>query len=320
MAIKNYASNILTLDKADIKKKQSDFLEEISTSNIAIHTQKANEQHYELPNDFFELILGKHMKYSGSIWNDKTANIESADSLTLQKYITRSKIHDNQNILELGSGWGSLSLHIAENFRESNITTVTNSLSQKLFIESKISSRKIRNLRVVKEDVSQFKPMEKFDRILSIEMLEHTRNTKALLDKINSWLNQDGLLFIQVFSHINFPQLFDDVNDSWMSKNFFSGGMMPYINFYDDIKGTLELSKSWQESGLHYKKTLDFWLKNLDFHQIPIEKILDNQINNIKSHVLINRFRIFLITCSELFGYNDGNDWVVMNHLMSKGK
>ena len=318
IALKKYLKKIQSLSESEIKQIQSNFQKTANNSEITIHANLANSQHYELPTSFFEKILSSHMKYSGSEWKNFQSNLETSDSETLDLYAQRAEITNNHSILELGSGWGSLCIYLAKKFPASFITTVTNSNSQKKFIEAKASSMNLNNLNVIKADISEFSTNEKFDRIVSIEMFEHTRNTKLLLQNIEDWLEDDGKLFIQVFSHQKYPQFFDDFSNSWMSKNFFTGGMMPYKNFYGDIQKKLKIVQSWEIEGIYYQKTLDSWLNNLEINKREISKQLSYELQPQNSKILTNRFRMFLLICSELFGFNSGKEWVVMNHLFEK--
>ncbi|MAO75635.1 MAG: SAM-dependent methyltransferase [Chloroflexi bacterium] len=318
IALKKYFKKIQSLSESEIKQIQYNFQKTANNSEITIHANLANSQHYELPTSFFEKILSSHMKYSGSEWKNFQSNLETSDSETLDLYSKRAEISNNHSILELGSGWGSLCLYLAKKFPASFITTVTNSNSQKKFIEAKASSMNLNNLNVIKADISEFSTNEKFDRIVSIEMFEHTRNTKLLLQNIEEWLEDDGKLFIQVFSHQKYPQFFDDFSNSWMSKNFFTGGMMPYKNFYGDIQKKLKIVQSWEIEGIYYQKTLDSWLNNLEINKREISKQLSYELKPQNSKILTNRFRMFLLICSELFGFNSGKEWVVMNHLFEK--
>ncbi|MBR49348.1 MAG: SAM-dependent methyltransferase [Chloroflexi bacterium] len=318
IALKKYLKKIQSLSESEIKQIQYNFQKTANNSEITIHANLANSQHYELPTSFFEKILSSHMKYSGSEWKNFQSNLETSDSETLDLYSKRAEISNNHSILELGSGWGSLCLYLAKKFPASFITTVTNSNSQKKFIEAKASSMNLNNLNVIKADISEFSTNEKFDRIVSIEMFEHTRNTKLLLQNIEQWLEDDGKLFIQVFSHQKYPQFFDDFSNSWMSKNFFTGGMMPYKNFYGDIQKKLKIVQSWEIEGIYYQKTLDSWLNNLEINKREISKQLSYELKPQNSKILTNRFRMFLLICSELFGFNSGKEWVVMNHLFEK--
>ena len=318
IALKKYLKKIQSLSESEIKQIQYNFQKTSNNSEITIHANLANSQHYELPTSFFEKILSSHMKYSGSEWKNFQSNLETSDSETLDLYSKRAEISNNHSILELGSGWGSLCLYLAKKFPASFITTVTNSNSQKKFIEAKASSMNLNNLNVIKADISEFSTNEKFDRIVSIEMFEHTRNTKLLLQNIEEWLEDDGKLFIQVFSHQKYPQFFDDFSNSWMSKNFFTGGMMPYKKFYGDIQKKLKIVQSWEIEGIYYQKTLDSWLNNLEINKREISKQLSYELKPQNSKILTNRFRMFLLICSELFGFNSGKEWVVMNHLFEK--
>ena len=318
IALKKYFKKIQSLSESEIKQIQYNFQKTANNSEITIHANLANSQHYELPTSFFEKILSSHMKYSGSEWKNFQSNLETSDSETLDLYAQRAEITNNHSILELGSGWGSLCIYLAKKFPASFITTVTNSNSQKKFIEAKASSMNLNNLNVIKADISEFSTNEKFDRIVSIEMFEHTRNTKLLLQNIEDWLEDDGKLFIQVFSHQKYPQFFDDFSNSWMSKNFFTGGMMPYKNFYGDIQKKLKIVQSWEIEGIYYQKTLDSWLNNLEINKREISKQLSYELKPQNSKILTNRFRMFLLICSELFGFNSGKEWVVMNHLFEK--
>ena len=318
IALKKYFKKIQSLSESEIKQIQYNFQKTANNSEITIHANLANSQHYELPTSFFEKILSSHMKYSGSEWKNFQSNLETSDSETLDLYAQRAEITNNHSILELGSGWGSLCIYLAKKFPASFITTVTNSNSQKKFIEAKASSMNLNNLNVIKADISEFSTNEKFDRIVSIEMFEHTRNTKLLLQNIEDWLEDDGKLFIQVFSHQKYPQFFDDFSNSWMSKNFFTGGMMPYKNFYRDIQKKLKIVQSWEIEGIYYQKTLDSWLNNLEINKREISKQLSYELKPQNSKILTNRFRMFLLICSELFGFNSGKEWVVMNHLFEK--
>ena len=319
--LNKYTDRINNLSIPKIKNIQKEFITKLLESPITINTLDANEQHYEVPSIFFETILSSHMKYSGSIWDSDHNNLESSDESTLETYCARADIKDGDHILELGSGWGSLSLYLAIKFPNCKITTVTNSQSQQDWIQTKTDVLNIDNIDVIKSDISVFETTKKFNRILSIEMFEHLRNPKSLLDKIEDWLTDNGLLFIQVFSHNNFPQFFDSTNKSWMSRYFFTGGMMPYLGLYQDINSTMTLKSQWEISGINYSNTLESWLNNLcikeSFIKASFEKNL-SATNLIDATRYINRYKLFLIFCSELFKYNNGSEWYVVNYLFSK--
>ena len=318
--LSKYSGRISKLSESKIKIKRDNFVQESLLGPIALEPETANLQHYELPTDFFRLVLGKHMKYSGSIWNEYMGSIDSSEEFTLQTYIRRSGVEDGHEILDLGSGWGSLSLYLAKNYKNSQITAVTNSNTQRNFIEAECTERNIANLKVLKNDVNNLSFDHKFDRIFSIEMLEHTRNVKRLLDRVSNWMTDSSNFFIQVFAHRFYPQYFDHSENSWMARYFFSGGMMPYPELYKDIDSKLTPVKSWFKSGKHYHKTLESWLNRLDSNRDDINECLETQRLNEPSNVLINRFRFFLIICSELFKYNQGKDWIIVNHLLRKNR
>ncbi len=316
--LSRYSIKIQKLNDQQIKINRDKFLKKSLSGPIALNTDKANLQHYELPTEFFKLILGERMKYSGSIWNETIQNIDFAEELTLKTYIERSDIKDGHKILDLGTGWGALSIYLAENCPNSEITAVTNSTTQKKFIESECNKRNINNLSVLKSDVNNVTFDCKFDRIFSIEMLEHTRNTKKLLNRVSNWMFDNSNFFIQVFAHKFYPQYFDDVQNSWMAKYFFSSGMMPYPELYKDVDSKLIPVKSWFESGKNYHKTLEAWLNRFDMNSDVINSYLKTQNLTDKSKTLMNRFRFFLVICSELFNYNQGNDWIILNQLFNK--
>ena len=315
--LNKYNAMVSRMTPEQINEKQELFREYCSNRPMAINTLEANKQHYEVPAEFFTKMLSKHMKYSGSIWQD-TSKLNNSDENTLKLYANRTEINDGDTILELGAGWGALSLYIAQNFKNSFITAVTNSKQQKQYISTKIKEFNLTNMKVILSDVNDFDPQDKFDRIMSIEMFEHLRNPSLLFKKIDTWLTKNGKLFIQVFSHREYPQFFDNTRSSWMAKNFFTGGMMPYAGFYRDICKPLSQNKQWTISGSNYHYTLEAWLKRLDDNNTELQSLLRKSWPHNISNRYINRYRLFLLICSELFKYNDGKDWHIMHYLFSK--
>ena len=319
--LNRYTNRINKLSLPELKNIQKKFIDKLLEYPITINTLDANEQHYEVPPLFFETILSNHMKYSGSIWDSDHDDLESSDESTLEIYCARANIKDGDRILELGSGWGSLSLYLAIKFPNCEITTVTNSQSQHDWIKNKTARLNVNNIDVIKSDIAIFETTKKYNRILSIEMFEHLRNPKLLLDKIENWLTDNGLLFIQVFSHNNFPQFFDNTNKSWMSRYFFTGGMMPYLGLYHDVKPNMTLKSQWEVSGINYSNTLEAWLNKLCIKESFIKAYFKKNLpasNLIAATRYINRYKLFLIFCSELFKYNNGSEWYVVNYLFSK--
>lgn len=311
IGLKRYSNRIKRLDPRQILQVQSSFLKKSLSGSIALSAAEANVQHYEVPVIFFEHVLGRTMKYSGSYWQREGDDIEVADNETLDNYIDKASIENGHSILDLGAGWGSLAIKMADRYRNSEVKALTNSSIQKNFIDQRAKELGLVNIKVIKSDINDFKTHDRFDRITSIEMFEHLRNPKMVIGKINEWLDDEGKLFIQVFSHRSFPQFFDNAQTSWMSRHFFTNGMMPYKNFYNDLQIPLQLDSTWTISGIHYHKTLEFWLSNLHKNK---KKILSDY--NDDSY--LSRYRLFLIFCSELFRFNEGKDWFVAQHLFSK--
>ena len=316
--LSKYEETVRNLSLTSIRQIKDEFIGIASEGPIAIETQAANSQHYEFPTTFYSSVLGSTLKYSGSLWASHSNDLETADLETLKIYTSRAQIQNGQSVLDIGCGWGSLSLHIAKTFNDCKVTALTNSTTQQEYLNSQIQKYNLVNVSVNKVNINDFQPTHKYDRALSIEMFEHTRNTKLLMEKINGWLNQKGKLFIQVFSHSTYPQFFDNYSDSWMSRNFFSGGMMPYSGFHQEIAGCLNLVEMWEESGLHYHKSLEAWLNNLDYSKKQLIEILDIPDQSTSPKTAINKFRIFLLFCSELFSHNQGMSWKILNYLFTK--
>jgi len=309
--LNRYQQRITKLTCDEILQVQTSFKQESLSGSIALSVSKANDQHYEIPVVFFEHVLGETMKYSGSYWPTGCHKIDDADNKTLDEYIDKASIENGHRILDLGAGWGSLAIKIANQFKNSEIRALTNSSIQKSFIDKRARGLGLSNITVVKSDINDFETFERFDRITSIEMFEHLRNPEMVISKVDKWLNDKGKLFIQVFSHRYFPQFFDNTQTSWMSRHFFTNGMMPYRNFYQELEIPLQLDETWTIPGIHYHKSLEVWLSNLHKNK---KKILSAY--NDKSH--LNRYRLFLIFCSELFRFNEGKEWHVAQHLFSK--
>ena len=307
------------MNKVDSTKEYSKFINEASTGSIAVNTDDANNQHYEVDSEFFKYCLGKNLKYSCCFWDDNTLDLDTAEDNMLEIYSERAEITDGMNILDIGCGWGSLSLFLAQKYPKSEITGVSNSSSQKIFIDSVASKRNISNLKIITRDINDFRTQEKYDRILSIEMFEHTKNTKKLMNLINDWLNPNGLFFMHVFAHKENPYYFDrDQNNAWMAKYFFTGGMMPNHNLFKDLKSNLEYQKSWMLSGDHYEKTSNAWLNNMDQNKRKILSLFERSNSSTIAKRKFHFWRLFYIACAEIFGYEDGNEWVVSHHLFKK--
>ena len=307
------------MNKVDSTKEYSKFINEASTGNIAVNTDDANNHHYEVDSEFFKYCLGKNLKYSCCFWDENTLDLDAAEDNMLEIYSKRAEITDGMNILDIGCGWGSLSLFLAQKYPKSEITGVSNSSSQKIFIDSVASERNISNLNIITRDINDFRTEEKYDRILSIEMFEHTKNTKKLMNLINDWLNPNGLFFMHVFAHKENPYYFDrDQKNAWMAKYFFTGGMMPNHNLFKDLKSNLEYQKSWILSGEHYERTSNAWLDKMDQNKSKILSLFERSNSSSVAKRKFHFWRLFYIACAEIFGYDNGNEWVVSHHLFKK--
>jgi cyclopropane-fatty-acyl-phospholipid synthase len=299
-------------------KLDESWIEQLSKGPIAEYTETSKKQHYEIPTDYFKTVLGKHLKYSSCYWDESTTTLEMAEVNMLSLSCEHAHLENGQNILELGCGWGSFSLWMAEHYPESTITAMSHSKTQKAYIDSEIERRGLSNLKVITSDINNFDTSERFDRIVSIEMFEHLRNHSLLFEGLNAWLKDDGLIFIHIFAHHKESYLFEVEHDrDWMAEYFFTGGMMPSINLLPKTaKGFKELNR-WEINGTHYGKTLEAWLSKQDENEsIIMNYFMDTYGKDAK--LWIQRWRIFYLACSELFAYNKGKEWPVMHYLFAK--
>ena len=309
-------------DKGDCEAHQEslrDFIRQLRQSPIALVPAKANQQHYEVPAEFFRQILGPHRKYSCCLWTDATNSLSDAESAALAETCLRADLTDGQDILELGCGWGSLTLWMAAHFPNSRMTAVSNSASQRQLILELARQRGLENVTVITADMNAFDPHGRFDRVISVEMFEHMRNYELLLARIAAWLNPGGRLFVHIFSHRDLAYPFEcDGDDDWMARHFFTGGIMPSEGLLLHFQRDLYLVDQWRWSGRHYEKTSNAWLINLDSRRADILPILVSVYGQQEAVRWLHRWRVFFLACAELFGYRDGEDWGVSHYLFQR--
>jgi len=307
--------------------KLQQFVETLRQSPIALHTGKANEQHYEVPPEFFQRVLGKRMKYSSCYYPEGVTTLDQAEEAMLALTCKRAELAGGQRILELGCGWGSLTLWMAEKYPSAQIVAVSNSAPQRLHIEGEARRRGLTNVRVITCDmnefeVSRFNINHAFDRVVSVEMFEHMRNFKLLFQKINSWLAPDGKLFFHIFCHKDYAYPFEtDGDDDWMGRHFFTGGIMPSDDLMLYFQDDLVVEKHHHVPGTHYAKTSEHWLENLDAHRSELLGILAmagssaGVSGNEDAARQLQRWRMFFLACAELFGFRGGSEWMVSHYL-----
>ena len=306
-------------DPAFATERYVDTLAMLKASDIAIETDKANEQHYELPTEFFQAVLGRRLKYSASLFSSASQNLDQAEEAALASYCERAQLRDGQDILEIGCGWGSLSLYMAEHYPNARITVVSNSATQRQYIEQQAKKYHFTHLKVLTCDVNVLDlPQASFDRVVSVEMFEHVRNYQKLFANISGWLKDDGLLWCHIFCHrfLHYPFEVNSEYD-WMSKYFFTGGLMPASTTFLYFQDHLELTKQWQWSGKAYEDTANAWLKRMDANQAALQPVFEKTYGK-DAAIWWQRWRVFFMACAELFGYDHGREWVIGHFLFKK--
>jgi cyclopropane-fatty-acyl-phospholipid synthase len=294
------------------------FARDMAARAIAEHTADANAQHYEVPAAFFAKVLGPNRKYSSCFYNDPGSTLQEAEEEALRQTVAHADLADGQSILELGCGWGSLSLWMARQFPGASIVAVSNSHSQRGYIEAEATARGLTNLRVVTCDMNVFDPKRTFDRIVSVEMFEHMMNWRELMMRVRTWLNPDGQFFMHIFTHRSGAYLFDRADkEDWIAQHFFTGGVMPSHHLIRQYADLFVVEKEWRWSGMHYQRTALDWLENFDRNRDAVEAAL-RPVYGRDTGLWVRRWRWFFLATAGLFGYADGTEWGVSHYRMKR--
>lgn len=296
------------------------WMQNLESLPLAVDTDAANEQHYEIPAPYFQKVLGPYLKYSCGYWETGSETLEESEAAMLALSCERAEMVDGQRILELGCGWGSLSLWMAARYPQSEIVAISNSNSQRGFIEGQAKARGLTNLQVITCDINAFVPEGLFDRVVSVEMFEHVRNHRQLLGRIAKWLRPGGQLFVHIFTHHAATYLFEAKSSKdWMSKYFFTGGIMPAADLLPTAaEGIFREADRWTVNGVHYSRTLEAWLREQDANEEAVLEIFRGCYGAKTAKLWAQRWRMFYMACSELFAYNNGMEWPVTHYRFIK--
>ena len=314
--IRSRLAEIAAAEPAEAAAQAEAFVATMRDAPIALMAEKANEQHYELPSAFFGHVLGRRRKYSSAWWPEAVTDLDAAEEAALAATAERAGLGDGQRILELGCGWGSLTLWMAERYPRARITAVSNSHSQRAHIEAEAARRGFSNVAVVTAQVADFHPHERFDRVVSVEMFEHLRNWPEMFRRISGWLEPGGKFFMHVFVHRASPYAFEGRDESdWMARHFFSGGMMPSDDLALRFQDDLSLLSRWRWDGTHYARTAEAWLARMEARREWVWPILEQAYGAEGAALWWARWRLFFMSCAELFGYDQGREWWVAHYL-----
>jgi cyclopropane-fatty-acyl-phospholipid synthase len=302
--------------KGEKNRRTQDLVRSLKESPIALSTDQANAQHYEVPPEFFKTVLGPRLKYSCCLYEDGHTTLPAAEESMLQMTCDRAELRDGMKVLDLGCGWGSLSFWIAGNYPHCHVTALSNSAGQRSFIETRARQMGLYNIQVITANIADFAGDEEYDRILSVEMFEHMRNYEKLLAKIAGWLRPEGKLFVHIFCHRSLAYPFDTTGtNDWMARHFFTDGLMPSFDLLGHFQRDMVISGSWQVNGHHYARTCEDWLRNLDTHRQNLLALFSKYYSRSEAKVVLQRWRMFFMACAELFRYGGGKEWFVGHYL-----
>lgn len=307
-------------DDAERARKVDRFAAELRTLPVAVETQAANDQHYEVPAEFYRLCLGPRLKYSSCYYETGTETIARAEEAMLALTCRRAELADGQEILELGCGWGSLTLWMAEQYPNARITGVSNSASQRAHIEAECARRGLANVRILTRDMNQFAAESgRYDRVVSVEMFEHMKNWGELMRRIAGWLRPGGKLFIHVFTHRDTAYHFESRDGTdWMSRHFFTGGIMPSNCLAGRFQDDLALEARWEVEGRHYGQTAEHWLENTDRNREEVLRIFARTYGPAQARKWFAYWRVFFMACAELWNYRGGSEWMVCHYRFAR--